>query len=554
MCWFLYAFQVFSMRVATVIGPTPPGEGEIARTKFSRLSKSASPQNFPFSSIFEPTSIIIAFLLTISRVKNFGLPTAAITTSAILVISLRFFVWLLQLITVAPALIIMSAIGFPTIFDRPRIATFLPLISILYASRSVIIPCGVQLGSHFFPRKTFPICVVVNPSTSLCAGIFSIIFSSLMCFGSGIWTINPLISGFSASFSISCRSSASEMLASKFFNKKFIPTSSARFRFILIYCRLAGLSPTRITARQGNVRFFVAKSAFKISDFTESKSSFAIFFPSRIIVRIIFFIIIIFYFSARKNFLMLFLCPTQQNVFWCFDGFQRDSERSFQIFQNFCFLIFSHFLVQNSFSLLAGFGANRQTHVLRFVSSAMPWIRLRTENRERSWEIFWCSIWKMNHVSKNTAECAKIVSINAIGILSKILQKLYLRKTIQNREFIKNLRIPAFHKISEKMHDFLRLKSWFIRHLWATIIRHQLATRIMILPHNADIFLLQKVFLMCIERHDIFKTLIVRYHFFLYVKFFDTIFPFVMGLRDMLADSYLQKIKFFRLNSFLNYI
>ena len=229
---------------------------------------------------------------------------------------------------------------------------------------------------------------------------------------------------------------------------------------------------------------------------------------------------------------MLFLCPTQQNSFWFFDGFQRDSERSFQIFQNFFFVIFSICLVQNSLSLFlitkAGLGVNRQMHVLRFVSSAMPWIRLRTENRERSWEIFWCSIWKMNHVSKNTAECAKIVAINAIGILSKILQKLYLRKTIQNRKFIKNLRIPAFHKISEKMHDFLRLKSWFIRHLWATIIRHQLATRIMILPHNADIFLLQKVFLMCIERHDIFKTLIVRYHFFI-CKIFWYNFSFCNG-------------------------
>lgn len=217
----------------------------------------------------------------------------------------------------------MSAIGFPTIFDRPRIATFLPLISILYASRSVIIPCGVQLGSHFFPRKTFPICVVVNPSTSLCAGIFSIIFSSLMCFGSGIWTINPLISEFSASFSISCRSSASEMLASKFFNKKFIPTSSARFRFILIYCRLAGLSPTRITARQGNVRFFVAKSAFKISDFTESKSSFAIFFQSRIIVRIIFVIIIIFYFSARKKLFDAIFVSSSAKFFLMFRYFSK---------------------------------------------------------------------------------------------------------------------------------------------------------------------------------------------------------------------------------------
>lgn len=50
-------------------------------------------------------------------------------TSAERVISARFGVLLLQLMTVAHWFMSMSAIGFPTILDLPTIATFFPVTS-----------------------------------------------------------------------------------------------------------------------------------------------------------------------------------------------------------------------------------------------------------------------------------------------------------------------------------------------------------------------------------------------------------------------------------------
>lgn len=125
-----WAFHVFSMRVATVIGQTPPGVGVIARIVSLRSSKSVSPLATPSTKVF-PTSITTDSEWSMSRVISPGEPAATITISAFLVFSERFFVELLQLVTVAPALIIISAIGFPTIFDRQTITTFFPATSIL---------------------------------------------------------------------------------------------------------------------------------------------------------------------------------------------------------------------------------------------------------------------------------------------------------------------------------------------------------------------------------------------------------------------------------------
>jgi hypothetical protein len=68
---------------------------------------------------------------TISLVRNHGLPIAIMIISAFLVISERFWVAELQLVTVAQALISMSAIGLPTILDLPITAICLPFTSIL---------------------------------------------------------------------------------------------------------------------------------------------------------------------------------------------------------------------------------------------------------------------------------------------------------------------------------------------------------------------------------------------------------------------------------------
>lgn len=65
-------------------------------------------------------------VLTISRVRNFGDPIATIRISASFVISDRFSVFELQVVTVAHAFISMRLIGFPTIFERPRTTTFFP--------------------------------------------------------------------------------------------------------------------------------------------------------------------------------------------------------------------------------------------------------------------------------------------------------------------------------------------------------------------------------------------------------------------------------------------
>lgn len=67
---------------------------------------------------------------TISLFKNHGFPIATMMISACFVISAMFFVLLLQLVTVAQALVSMSAIGLPTILDLPITTTFFHFTSI----------------------------------------------------------------------------------------------------------------------------------------------------------------------------------------------------------------------------------------------------------------------------------------------------------------------------------------------------------------------------------------------------------------------------------------
>lgn len=118
------------MSVATVIGHTHPGTGETASATFSTDAISTSPHAFPSIKV-QPTSIMTELGFIMSHVIYHGFHMAAMSISAVRVISARFGVALLQLITVAHAFMSISAIGFPTIFDRPMTTTFFPRTSIL---------------------------------------------------------------------------------------------------------------------------------------------------------------------------------------------------------------------------------------------------------------------------------------------------------------------------------------------------------------------------------------------------------------------------------------
>src|SRR6185436_5253087 len=54
------AVTVFARSSATVIGPTPPGTGVIARARSRAAAKSTSPQSLPAALRFMPTSITTA--------------------------------------------------------------------------------------------------------------------------------------------------------------------------------------------------------------------------------------------------------------------------------------------------------------------------------------------------------------------------------------------------------------------------------------------------------------------------------------------------------------
>ncbi len=55
-----HASSVFSISVATVIGPTPPGTGVMYEARLAASSNTTSPTTLPFSRRLMPTSITIA--------------------------------------------------------------------------------------------------------------------------------------------------------------------------------------------------------------------------------------------------------------------------------------------------------------------------------------------------------------------------------------------------------------------------------------------------------------------------------------------------------------
>src|SRR5690242_1312577 len=64
--------SVFFMSMATVMGPTPPGTGVMARARLAADSKSTSPASLPVSRRFTPTSMTTAPSLIMSPVMKRG--------------------------------------------------------------------------------------------------------------------------------------------------------------------------------------------------------------------------------------------------------------------------------------------------------------------------------------------------------------------------------------------------------------------------------------------------------------------------------------------------
>src|SRR5690606_35989335 len=123
---FLKAVRVFSRSPRIVIGPIPPGTGEIPDATFDADSKSTSPTVFPFESFAIPTSITTAPGFRWEAPMRRGCPTATKRKSACFVIEARSFVLLWQWSTVAFLWRRSCASGFPTMFDRPTTQAIFP--------------------------------------------------------------------------------------------------------------------------------------------------------------------------------------------------------------------------------------------------------------------------------------------------------------------------------------------------------------------------------------------------------------------------------------------
>jgi len=91
--------MVLLSKHAIVIGPTPPGTGVIALATLETSSKSTSPTS-PESVLLIPTSITIAPFFTQSPLTSLGLPTAAMTISALLHSAFKSFVFECVMVTV----------------------------------------------------------------------------------------------------------------------------------------------------------------------------------------------------------------------------------------------------------------------------------------------------------------------------------------------------------------------------------------------------------------------------------------------------------------------
>jgi hypothetical protein len=76
--------------------------------------------------------------------------------SAFRISASRFFVFEWHMVTVASAFRSRAAMGLPTSMLRPTTTARCPSVGILYSSRIVMIPCGVQGAKTGVPASSLP--------------------------------------------------------------------------------------------------------------------------------------------------------------------------------------------------------------------------------------------------------------------------------------------------------------------------------------------------------------------------------------------------------------
>ena len=189
--------------MATVIGPTPPGTGEIQPATSLTDPKSTSPTSLPSTRLI-PTSITAAPGRTMSAVISPGLPTAATTMSACRVKWPRSPERLWQIVTVASQPPVPSggqpsggrwarsrASGLPTMSLRPTITTCLPAVGIAASISIRCTPAAVQGMNRGRPCERSPAFSGWKPSTSRSGGTASSTATVSTCGGSGSCTRIP---------------------------------------------------------------------------------------------------------------------------------------------------------------------------------------------------------------------------------------------------------------------------------------------------------------------------------------------------------------------------
>src|SRR5712691_367174 len=127
--WRWAAWSVLRRSIATVMGPTPPGTGVMARALRLADSKSTSPASLPVSRRLIPTSMTTAPSLIISPVTTPALPAATQSTSARRQCSPKSRVRVWHMVTVAWRPSRSWASGLPTRRDRPTTTASAPLSS-----------------------------------------------------------------------------------------------------------------------------------------------------------------------------------------------------------------------------------------------------------------------------------------------------------------------------------------------------------------------------------------------------------------------------------------
>ena len=184
-------------------------------------------------------------------------------------------------VTVAFSLIIIMAIGFPTILLLPTITHSLPSVSIPLLLMSSMIPAGVQDLKPGRPMLSAPTLWGWKPSTSFKGEIARITSLASSPFGRGSCTRIPLIEGSSFSSRTLERSSSCVVSAGIAILTEAIPVYSHAFCLLRTYTVLAGSSPTCTTASVSRMPF---SSRIRVSSLTSSLICFEISLPSMIFV------------------------------------------------------------------------------------------------------------------------------------------------------------------------------------------------------------------------------------------------------------------------------